>query len=550
MRIPKGTGERAKFVQDVLMKCTASQESRRSAYRTLKQYYLYGCEGESNQYGTMNKIFPHIDQAVSFLYSQDTTRFNVDIDKSVSEQELAKVPALNEAVNDTWHSSDSDLKFGDALTWSHVYGSMFIKPRWHVDHLIPDIVEPHNVGLWREDVYGMDAQEAFSHSYKIPKSQLLYELTVANHKDAQKITDQSIADAEEPNDSAAQPIDRVITSSALPNVVGEINTSIGARLAYIPKFPEPMVQMHELFVYDDKIHDFRIFTLANPFVVVYDRAIERIYVPNECPLVQICPYPLHDYAFGMSAVERLIPTQMMRTTRWDQIQHLLELQAVPPGYAAGFDGAIDEIQDAMDTPNGLVVSDNPGAKLEKLQPTIPTDLFNEIEFLDNFMNDITGTTPIMSGRGESGVRSEGQANALLRVGASRSKRRALIIEDALEELATLYLKMMQKYSKKSYRDDNGLIFLANQFTEKFVVRVDAHSNSPLFMQDQAQQAFALFKAKAIDRATLIDLLQVPMRDLLKLKLKSKIEPSEAKAHQEELAAIAQGKVTRMRGSKS
>jgi len=55
----------------------------------------------------------------------------------------------------------------------------------------------------------------------------------------------------------------------------------------------------------------------------------------------------------------------------------------------------------------------------------------------------------------------------------------------------------------------------------------------LFMQDLTQMAFALFKAKAIDRAELIDMLPVPMKDLLKHKLKTKIEPQEARAAQQE-----------------
>ena len=547
MRIPDKEGDRIKFVQEVLQKCIASQEDRRSAYRTLKEYYLFGCEGGANQYGTMNKIYPHIDQAVSFLYSQDTTRFAVDLDKSVSELELLKVPALNEAVNDTWHSSDIDLRFGDALTWAHVYGSMFLKPRWHIDHLIADVVEPHNVGLWREDVFGMDNQEAFSHSYKIPKSQLFYELTVANHPDAESIVNEAVANDEPPSDAAAQPIDRIITSSAMPDVIGELNTALGARLSYVPKSAEPMVMMQELFIYDDDIADFRIFTIANPFVIVYDRPISRIYVANEVPLIQVCPYPLHDYAWGMSIVERLIPIQSMRNTRWDQIQHLMELQAVPPSAGSGFEGNADEMQDALDTPGGLVLSDNPGAKMERLPPTIPPDLLDEFNFYDDFFNEVTGTTKIMSGQGESGVRSEGQASQLLRVGASRTKRRALIVEDNLEEVSTLVLKLLKKYSKKKYRSEDGVEFIADQFTDEFIVRVDAHSNSPVFMQDMSQMAFALFKAKAIDRAELLELLQVPMKDLLKLKLKTKIEPAEAKAKEAENAAIAQGKVTKLAG---
>jgi hypothetical protein len=52
------------------------------------------------------------------------------------------------------------------------------------------------------------------------------------------------------------------------------------------------------------------------------------------------------------------------------------------------------------------------------------------------------------------------------------------------------------------------------------VKVDAHSNSPIFTEDLRQLAFNLFKAQAIDREGLIDLLEPPMKQLLKEKLKA------------------------------
>ena len=54
-----------------------------------------------------------------------------------------------------------------------------------------------------------------------------------------------------------------------------------------------------------------------------------------------------------------------------------------------------------------------------------------------------------------------------------------------------------------------------------MVKVDAHSNSPIFTEDLRQLAFNLFKAKAIDTESLLDLLEPPMKQLLKDKLKKK-----------------------------
>jgi hypothetical protein len=350
-------------------------------------------------------------------------------------------------------------------------------------------------------------------------------------------------------------MDRVATSSAMPTVTGELIHPTGPRLLYTPKIPVPMVQMYETYIYDDAIQDYRVFTVASPFVPIYDREIDRMFLPNEVPLIQVCPFPIHDFFFGMSLCERLIALQTMRNIRWDQVQHMMEMQASPSSFGTGQMGNADEIQDALDTPGGLVLGQT-GDDMKRLTVEIPDDMFAEINFIDSQFNEVDGTTPIMSGKGEEGVRSEGHASQLLRVGASRAKRRALIVEDSLEDLATMYLRILRKYSDAKYRAEpqgeskEGLIFTAKQFADDFMVKVDAHSNSPLFMQDLTQLAFELFKAKAIDREELIDMLPVPFKDLMKLKLKSKIEPAEARAaEQQRQMEMQTGKVSSLHGKK-
>jgi len=129
----------------------------------------------------------------------------------------------------------------------------------------------------------------------------------------------------------------------------------------------------------------------------------------------------------------------------------------------------------------------------------------------------------LSGKGESGVRSQGHASQLARLGSSRAKKRALIVEDSLEKVATLFLKLMKQYDNTYFKDVDGKPFIAEQFTHDFVVKVDAHSNSPIFTEDLKQLAFNLFKAGAIDKKSLLDLLEPPMKQLLLDRLKQREE---------------------------
>jgi hypothetical protein len=128
--------------------------------------------------------------------------------------------------------------------------------------------------------------------------------------------------------------------------------------------------------------------------------------------------------------------------------------------------------------------------------------------------EASGITSVLAGRGESGVRSQGHASQLARLGSSRAKKRAMVIEDSLEKMATLYLKMMQVYDDTVLTDTDGNKFIAAQFTPDFVVKVDAHSNSPIFMEDSRELAFSLFNAGAISKSRLIELMEPPMKELL------------------------------------
>ena len=213
--------------------------------------------------------------------------------------------------------------------------------------------------------------------------------------------------------------------------------------------------------------------------------------------------------------------QELRNTRMTEILDLLSKQVNPPTSLTGFTGILDEKNFALNRAGGLLASDMPNAKAERLAPSMPPDLFEVIHEIDAMFSEVSGISNVLSGRGESGVRSQGHASQLARLGSSRAKKRALIVEDSLEKVATLYLKLMQSYDDTHFRDTEDVPFIAEQFTKDFVVKVDAHSNSPIFTEDLKTLAFNLFKAQAIDKESLLDLLEPPMKQLLKDKLKRK-----------------------------
>jgi hypothetical protein len=527
--IPSETAERFAFYQVVTQACNASRGDRRRLYQTLRNYYMYGSDGSSQSPAKYNKIYPHVDKVTSFLYSQETTRFSTDLGVSVSSMAMKQVGSINKALTDEWNNSNMDIMFGMALTWAHVYASTFIKLMPDHGTVRPGIVDPHNFGVYREDVPSLDAQEACTHTYYITRSQL--EAQLKDHPRRAQIM-ASVTVAVKSNTGSISPLDRIITSASSPNVIGNLDFDLAIIQRYMPKVREPMVEMNELYVWDDEENDYRIVTLADPYEVVYDRPLGKLptpmYVKGELPFIQVCPIPAYDYFFGYSEVERLVPTQDLLNMRWEEIRHIQAKQARPPKNFSGFQGITDEIALAFDTPDGYVQSDMPGSKVESLDTPVSPDLWADIDRLEQMFDDTSGINNVMEGKGEAGVRSTGHAAQLARLGSARVKKRAMIVEDSLEKLATMMLKVKKIFdSNTRLRSTDGSQFAFDQFTDDCIVKVDAHSNSPIFVEDNTNLAFTLFKMNAITKERLIELINVPMKPQLADDIKNVIEPAEA-----------------------
>ena len=536
MRIPTNALDREEFYLDLIKKCLVSREERKVDYASLRSWYLFG-NGPDEAPAIFNKIYPHIDQLTSFLYSAETTRFSINIGASVKEAEHTKIPVLTRALNDKWLDTNADQKFALATTWALCYNSGFIKMVMKGKTPHPHYVEPACIGVLREDIPGLDNQEAFVQTYYITKSELYSQLY--SHPRREEIVSR-VSAMQHDRTEIANGIERIVLSQSNPTMYGNVNLDLAGMNRYKAQVAEETIEMVELYVWDDEINDYQVVTRADPDVIIYDRPNESMFLKGEHPFIQIAPNPLYDYFWGLSEVQRLIYLQQLRNRRMTEILDLLSKQVQPPTALIGFTGILDEKNFALNRAGGLLATDMPNAKVEKMAPQIPPDLFKEIAEIDGMFEEASGIVSVLQGRGESGVRSSGHASQLARLGSSRAKKRALVIEDSLEKLATLYLKCMQAYDPTHYLDINGVPFIAEQFTHDFVVKVDAHSNSPIFMEDLRSMAFQLLKAGAIDKESLLDLIEPPMKQLLKDRLKKMEEKQQQQQAQQPPQGAAPG----------
>jgi hypothetical protein len=516
MRIPEDNVKREEFYLDLINKCGVSAAERKADYSALRNYYLFGA-GPEEAPAIFNKIYPHIDQLTSFLFSAETTRFSIDLGAAVPPDEFRRVSILTKALNDEWLNSNCDQVFSNALTWALCYNTTFVKLIYR-SGIHPYMIEPGNVGVLREDTPYTDRQEALVQKYYITKSELMNRLY--SHPKRDEILKRVSSAYHQGGLDVPEGLDRIVMSQSNPTMYGNVNLDLSGYTRYKARVAEDTVEMNELWVWNDETQDYQVVTIADPDIVIYDRPGETVFLKGECPFIQICPNPQYDYYWGQSEVQRLVFLQQLRNKRMSEILDLLSKQVNPPTALIGFSGILDEKNFALNRAGGLLSSDLPNAKVERVAPTMPQQLFEVIHEVDAMFAEASGISSVLSGRGEQGVRSAGHASQLARLGSSRAKKRAIIVEDALEKVATLYLKMMRVYDGTHFKDVDGVPFIAAQFTEDFVVKVDAHSNSPIFTEDLRQLAFNLFKAQAIDREGLIDLLEPPMKQLLKEKLKA------------------------------
>lgn len=556
MKLP-AQADRKAFYYDIILRCLQSRETRIQNYEALRSYYLFGAN--SDQDGAIhNKIYPSIDTLVSFLFAVDTTRFAIQLGTAADKKiELPKVPPLIQRLNGKWQDSNADILFSGGVEWSLVYNTMIVKLIQRRTETMPFLLAPHNFGVLDEAQPMLDRQEAFVQVFTTTKPQLQRELEA--HPERAAIL-AAVSGAPRQTHELAAGVKRVIVNSQAPlsgSYSGNVNDVSGGSETYRAQSPDELVELYELWVWNDVEDDYQVVTLADPEVCIYDRAASPgMFLKGEHPFTQICPNPAPDYFWGYSEVQKLIRLQELREHHLEQITNLIDRNVTPDKALTGQWGALEEKMFAMQRLGSLIGTQDPTAKVQEFKPQIPQDLWAIIDKIDSMFDETISLNNLSKGQGDTGVRSKGQTESLLRVGSSRPKKRALTIEDSLESIATKYVKLDQKHNPDELNFDTPqkgvdgkpvTVFIAEQFTKDFMVKVDGHSSSPVFVEDQNSEAKWMFENQIIDGESYLDIVQPMNVQILKDKYKV-MAANKAKAAEKQEAmaeAEAAGKLKKL-----
>ena len=461
--------EREALYNELVTKCGVSRQDRKQQYTRRRAYYTFGVM-EGQEPAEFNKIGAAIETLSAFLFAADTARFSIQLGAGAdSKAEMPKIPSMVQRVNDKWHDSNADAVTGQAVTWSLVYNSMLVKLVQRGKETLPFLVEPGNFGVLREDVTMLSRQEAFCHWYMTTKDQLRRDLGTHPHKEVILTRLEAAPVSESDQHELPAGVQRIITSAVTPNLMGNVAAPLsGTSDYYRPRTAEELVEMCELYVWNDDARDgqgdWQIVTMANPGVgvVIYDRPLGKgMFLAGEHPFIHFCPRPLPDYFWGESEVEKLVQLQDRRERTLAQFEMLLDRAITPAKALQGQWGAVEEKNFAMQRMNALISSSDPTAKVTEFKPQIPPEAWQYIHEIDGMFDETMGLSNVLKGKGEAGVRSKGQTDSLARLGSARAKKRALIIEDSIERVASLYLKLDQKYADAPLWTDKGEKFISN-----------------------------------------------------------------------------------------
>lgn len=556
MIIPSKPEDRMALYQQVLSVCNETRSDRREMATTLRNYYLFGARNTDG--AAYNKIGSTVDTLWSFMYSAESTKFSMHLGTKATEGDLGKTTALVDEINDQWKTSKTNLSFGLGGKWSLVYGCILFKSLWTGSCNRTFVVEPHQFGVYREDVVDLDEQEAFAHFYQITAAELLRLVSASPNKVAlvKQLFKPNVANEATGNSN----MDRLILSAGVNTVIGGqtsgggyveggMQNTRGGSYDYVPHSSVPMIDMAELYVWDDELNDYRIVTMAGVGEgsvqgVIFDR--KNFGVPEYHPFTRLAPeLESYDYFWGTSFVARLTRLQDWREDRMKQVRSLLDKQADPPMYGTGMTGIADEKFAAFGRAGSRLSGTSPTMKVDPIRSELPSAVFSEIQEIDQMFADAAGMGPILSGHSNSGVRTEGQANLMARLASSRVKQRALVAEEAAGRLATLMLHNVQHKSNQRFqsveRDPQGepLTFVASQFTSDYEIGVDAHSTSPVFVEDLKAEASGLLKAGTITKERFLRMVDPPNLQMVLAELKLIEAKEEAmEKRKEELQAQA------------
>ena len=565
MKIPSRGIDR--FAKELIDRCSISRETRIERGLMYRNLFLTGDENGNPQ--TYPKTYAYIDNLSSYLYSPVELRAIIEHYGQVGPVDRAKARAASSDLYRRFRQSDLDTILEETVTWALVKGKTFIKLLWTEEGFEPLLVQPEMMGVLDESKSCLDKQEAFVHYTYISLSQ--FQDLVQFHPDREDLIKRvkrhmnPRKGAEEAQGNSA--LRQIILGGLYPYVTagsgatgkprGVVDWLSGPNPVLAPDVLANLIRLDELWVWDSAQNDWTTIQQVGDDIIIEGKTIHRNIFADAIgtdvklehrdnplnghhPFREFCPNPLNGYMWGRSELCNVALLQATMNVRINGINSLLRLQEKPPRFVTGSSGLNQNALAKLNKPNSYLTDPNPNAKIQSLAPELPAGLFDSLHESEQMFNDMAGFAPVLQGRGEAGVRSQGHADKLTSNASPRFKDRALLIERQIESLFSLGLDLCKAHVPLPItawiKPNDGNIETELETPDNFEqppapgmkpvsftyidlgkecsVRIDSHSSSPAFSHESRQLLFDLLKVGAETPEGLVSRTHPPGEDAM------------------------------------
>lgn len=525
MRIPLAIDERAGWLDRTRQQLRRSLDQRRGRYASWRTWYLHGGFEWGARY---NKIGPQLNTLSSYLYAPRSVRFGLNGGPLADETQIDMYEAVADRLRALWNESGADHSYAGEALWSLVYGCGLMKFGWHDKSPQCTPVGAGNFGVWRDDLPGLEGQQALIHVFRLDVDTVRGWMVGAGMPELEaeqwirRWGDGKPAAAPAQGTIAIGAQNPIVWNGSAPGTIAGGVADWGTTSAsYDAATDSPTLEIEEIWALDDRTHDFRIFQTIEHDLILSDRPNDVL--PGHHPFVQMTVDPIDDYFWGYSTVAQLIPLQAWREKRMNQLDRLFARQANPPMVFSGFMGGVsDEKAAAVMRRGGLLAnSQTPSAKVDLLTPSINELSFTEIGEIDQMFNETLGLTSALQGISTGGERGGEHAKTVMSAGAGRLTRRMMNVERSVAQGAAILLAMARRYDDTVLVTDEGVKFTMAMLPGDASIEVATHSASPLFANQAEQLAAQLMEMGVIDKEDFLDLADPPQAQALKQRLRKR-----------------------------
>jgi hypothetical protein len=487
--------------------------------------------------------------------------------------------------------SDTDTLISDAIWWSLVKGKTHVKSAHKREMLHTSLVQPEMFGVRHENHGKLDEDmEAFVHSMLITPYQ--YARLIANNPERRLLEDRAKRYLRE-NKNGLSPADgaskQVIVGGLYPfqpaggsnpnSTRGIVDWMGGPSPNLSPRVMRSFMQLDEVWIWDDERNGWATFQLIGDDMLIWGKHFianamawnpasltEIPELKAKHPFNEICPNRLDGYFWGRSEIVNVALLQEAINSRLNGINRLLRLQEDPPKYFKGSTGVNQVALSRFNKPAGYWTDTSPNADMKVISPDIKADLWESLHEYERMFDEMGGLPPIAKGHGESGVRSAGHAETLVRMFTPRFKDRALLVERDVEGVGSLMLDLARVHESKKMvswvpqelagmegvKPDpliippaEGLIavpFSWADLDDDVTVTVDAHSSSPAFSAEAKALVFDLLKIGAMGPEDVIEHVDIGDPGELEMGiLRRRIAAAKAQKEEQHLKLVAGAK---------